>query len=501
MNSPLNQFLKEVKSHYVKIHKKKGRSEFTDILNSRTDKAIRWCTPSVLKLPQIKDPYISDISISYESLGFPSEPSGVFKVMYDRAAQVYGADHTLFSVNGTTGSNFIVLRALSKQIPNLRILAQRNVHKSVVAAFEDYGIDLMFLAPKVDPDLQLFLPNTEQEILEGLERTKPQVLLITNPTYEGIVLDLKTIITTIRSQYPNIIIFVEEAWGSHLHFSDKLPIAAMDAGADICVQSTHKQGGSLQQGGMIHWKNGRINSELLMDSYRRLSTTSPSYFLLASLDGARAIMEKEGGEKIDHILLIAKILTYQLSQIKGLEVITTKKLQLTNPSIFGRDETKIIIDVTKTGYTGFELARILEDNFNIIVEKYNATTLLLLVPFQSKIDHIHVTINAFKYILKNKKDKSAINNLPALVFPVNKPKMLELGKERAKNQVEQILLKNALGRISAETITPYPPGIPTTLEGERFTPEAISFYENIRFYPNSHLLAHDMTLETVLVIK
>src|SRR5260221_12846143 len=107
------------------------KSHLTHALNHITHKAIRWCTPSIdLSFTQVKDPYASDTSTSFESLGYPSDPSGIFEKIYDQAAKAYGADRTLFSVNGSTGSNFMVLRALSKQIPNLRILSERNVHRS-----------------------------------------------------------------------------------------------------------------------------------------------------------------------------------------------------------------------------------------------------------------------------------------------------------------------------------------------------------------------------------
>src|SRR5207248_9067398 len=127
----------------------------------------------------------------------------------------------------------------------------------------------------------------------------------------------KKVIAMVRRKYPKLIVFVDEAWGAHLHFSDKLPMSAMEAGADICVQSTHKQGGSLQQSGMIHWKDGRINTDLLMDSYRSLGTSSPSYILLASLDAARETMEKRGKNKLEHMLMIAKRLSDEISRIDG----------------------------------------------------------------------------------------------------------------------------------------------------------------------------------------
>ncbi len=486
-----------------KIAKKHTRSHLTHVLNHKTHKAIRWCTPSLdLKSSQVKNPYLSDTSISYESLGFPSEPSGVFKKIYNHAALAYGADRTLFSVNGSTGSNFVVLRALSKQIPNLRILAQRNVHKSVVAACEDYGINLMFLTTNIDQEFQIFLPNTEDEIIQGIQKTKPQVLLLTNPTYEGVSLNLKKLIANVRKKYPDLIIFVEEAWGSHLCFSDKLPTSAMEAGADICVQSTHKQGGALQQSGMIHWKNGKINAELIMDSYRRLTTSSPSFLLLASLDAAREMMEKNGEKKIDYILDIAKQLSERVNLVEGFEVITTNRLKKRNPSVYSRDETKILINVAKTGYTGFEIAKLLEQKYNIVSEKYNVDTILLLVPFRATTRDVQLTIKAFQQIAQQPKiSKKHTNGF--LRIPTNIPRILELSDVTRlfTNQTEIVPLAKAEGRIAAEHITPYPPGIPTTIKGEEFTSELISYYENLKNYPNSHILAQDKSLETVLVVK
>lgn len=475
----------------------------THALNKHARTAIKWCTPSLDHTSsQVISPYESDVSVSYQLLGFPSEPSGIFKKAYDQAAKTYGADHTLFCVNGSTGSNFVVLRALSKQIPNLRILAQRNVHKSVVAACEDYLINLMFIPPRIDEKLQIFLPNTITEILNAIKRATPQVLLLTNPTYEGIVLDIKELIKIIRKEFPNLIIFIEEAWGSHLHFSKKLPISAMEAKADICVQSTHKQGGALQQTAMIHWKDGRINSEILKDSYRTLSTSSPSYILLASLDSAREMMELRGNQVIDHILNIAQKLSYEINLLPNFKVITTSDLKKRNSSVFYRDESKIIVDVTDTRLSGYKIAQILETN-QIIVEAYNEYMLLFLVPFRSNLQDIERTVSILKTVksMSNRKIKKQLRF--SLKIPRNISKILELGDvaKLLADQTEKVPLTKAVGRTSAENITPYPPGIPTTIKGEEFTPEIIQYYTALSSYPNFHIVANDKSLETVLVVK
>ncbi len=443
------------------------------------------------------------MSVSYEELGFPSEPSGMFLEAYKRAAKAYGSDKTLFSVNGCTGSNFIVLRTLARQIPNVRILALRNIHKSVLHACEDYGINLHFTNTYIDPHLHMYLPPPLQEIVRAIKTTKPHVLLITNPTYEGFTLDLQTLIRSARKINPELIVFVDEAWGARLAFSNRLPPSAMQCGADICTQSAHKQGGALQQTSMIHWKEKRINTGLLLDSYRNLSTTSPSYILLASIDAARKHLEKHGRKSIHRSLKIAKSLAKELDAIPGFRTVKLSDVQKNSPAVFDADGTKVILDVTKSGYTGFTLAKLLEKEYNIIVEKYNAPTILFLVPFQTTERHIKHTVEALKKIIITHGNKRNGSFVPSLEIPKNTPKNLELRKvtRLPQSQIEKIPLKHALGRISAENITPYPPGIPTTIQGEQFTLETIRFYESLRHYPNSHVLAHDIALKTVLVVK
>ncbi len=479
------------------------KSHLTHALNNITHKAIRWCTPSIdLTFTQVKDPYASDTSTSFESLGYPSDPSGIFKTIYDHAARAYGADHTLFSVNGTTGSNFMVLRALSKQIPNLRILSERNVHRSIVAACEDYGINLIFLEPNIDQEHLLFLPNTEQQIFEMIAKTKPQVLLLTNPTYDGICLDLKSLISKVNERYPELIIYVDEAWGAHLHFSEKLPTSAMDAGADICVQSTHKQGGSLQQSGMIHWKEGRINNDLLLESYRSLGTSSPSYVLLASLDSARETMEKIGSKKIDHILMIAKRLSDEISGIEGFEVVSTDHLKENFPSVYERDETKVIVDVSKAGFNGYEVANVLDSKYQIVVEAYNVKTILFLVPFRATLEYVKSTVTALKEIAQKSKRTNPVEGFN-LRIPTNIPRILDLNEVTRLlwNQIEKVPLTSAIGRIAAEYITPFPPGIPITIKGEEFTREIVDYYLKLKTYPNVHIAARDKSMESVWVVK
>lgn len=476
----------------------------TSVLNRVTSNTIRWCTPSIdYGSAQVANPYVSDVSISYESLGFPSEPSGIFKEIFDRAALAYGAERTIFSVNGTTGSNFVVLRSLSRQIPNLRILAQRNVHQSIVHACDDYGINLLFMPWRAHPEIQCFLPNSIEEIEDGLTKFKPHVLLLTNPTYEGISLDLVDVIQRVRRIDPKVVIFIEEAWGAHLHFSDRLPASAMAAGADISVQSTHKQGGSLQQGAMIHWNEARIDTERLMDSYRCLTTTSPSYILMASLDAARELMQSFGRVKVDHLLDIARDLAQGIEQIQGLCVVQAAALNSQKDCAYSIDGTKLLVNVSGTGCDGYDIARNLEISYGIILEAYSRDALLFLVPFRATSGDVDKTLSALADVVRLCQMTTNTGDVPRLPIPTASSRVLDVGEvsRLLSSQIETVSIDSAIGRISAEHITPYPPGIPITLKGEAFSEEIVQYYRGLMSHVNAHVSAHDKTLRTVRVVK
>jgi arginine/lysine/ornithine decarboxylase len=297
-------------------------------------------------------------------------------------------------------------------------------------------------------------------------------------------------------------VFVDEAWGAHLHFSKKLPTSAMEAGADICVQSTHKQGGSLQQSGMIHWKEGRINNDLLLESYRSLGTSSPSYVLLASLDAARETMQKKGKKKLEHILMIAKRLSGEISRIDGFKIVSTEYLKTNYPSVYERDETKVVVDIAKAGFNGYEVAKILEKKYKIVVEAYNITTILFLVPFRATLSDVRITVTALVEIAQRSKRGKIAAQLNFKI-PTNIPRILELNEvtKLLWNQIEKVPLTEATGRIAAEYITPFPPGIPITIKGEEFTKEIVEYYLTLKAHHNVHIAARDKSMESVWVVK
>ncbi len=414
---------------------------------------IRWCTPSIHPdLPQVKDIYANDMSISLHGIGSPLSDSGIFGEATKLAAPAYHADHTLFCVQGTTTSNFMVMRALKYQLGDLKVLGSRNAHMSIVTACRDYDIEYIPIEPQYDQKLQLFTPNTVEQIMDGIHEHQPNVLFLSNPTYEGNSLDLPVIIKTVRQQYPSLIIYVDEGWGAHFCFSDKLPASAMQSGADICTQSTHKQGNSLQENSMIHWKDGRIDNAEVMRAYRSLSTTSPSFHLLAALDGTRAFMQERGAQIIDDAIAVGAYFVDQLKAVPEVEV------------SIASDPTKLLLHFPE--HDVLDIAKRLEAD-KIVVEKYEARNITIVVGYQCTNADVDTTVASLKQILKQIKPV-------AVDFP-KFPTAIQRKSPASDAPTQAISLQEAVGRISDEYVIPYPPGIPLLAPGEVIRQEHIDY--------------------------
>ncbi len=466
---------------------------------------IQWCTPSIHPaVPRVHGIYENDISVSYHSLGNPCTNTGIFFEAQRLAAQAYSSDHTLFCVNGSTGSNFIILRALKKQFGKLKILAQRNVHKSIGTACEDFQIDVEYISPRYHDELQIFLPNSIDEILAAIKQTKPQVLLISNPTYEGLSLNLTELVTTVREKWPNLILFIDEAWGAHFPFSEYLPTSAMQAGADICVQSTHKQGSGLQQTSMIHWKGKRISTSLLQESYTALTTTSPSYHLLASLDGARDFMQQHGPSVIDDSIQLSKQFRKKLNLVHGVTAYEPQELlrkaRLAGCSAIQTDPTKILVHIS--GVSAFELAESLEKRHGIVVEKYESENILFIMKFQNGMREIDATVSALQTELKRMKEGKKQKSKKQISFPSFPTKIVKrIPAHKVGSIFESLELSKCHGRISAENIIPYPPGIPLIVKGEEISLEHIEYLQALKKTNGLiTVISSDPNLETLKIV-
>ncbi|MFQ5950382.1 MAG: aminotransferase class I/II-fold pyridoxal phosphate-dependent enzyme, partial [Nitrospiria bacterium] len=290
------------------------------------------------------------------------KPKGVIKEAQELAALAYGADRSFFLLNGTTSGNHAMILATCR--PEEQVLVARNAHKSVLAGLIFSGARPVFFAPAVEEEMRLPMNVTYDATRAAIDANPDaDVLFLTSPNYYGITADLKRIIPYAHKK--GVTVLVDEAHGPHLSFHPNLPISAMEAGADLSVQSTHKIIGGMTQASMLHAKRGRIDMAALATVLRFVQSTSPSYILMASLDLARMQMATEGGKLLDKAIKLAEEARSKINRIPGLFCFdrqTMKNTPLTQMGDF--DVTKLTITVRDLGLSGYHASQILNSRYH-----------------------------------------------------------------------------------------------------------------------------------------
>ena len=291
---------------------------------------------------------------------------------------------------------------------------------------------------------------------------------LTNPTYEGVVSDVKSI-SEICKKY-DVPLVVDEAHGCLWCFNKDLPTSSLELGADAVVHSLHKTGGSMSQSSMLHiGENSKLDVEKIEKALKLLHTTSPSLLLLASLDASRAHLESSAGKKqIEKAIKNAKYLRKRIDKIEGIH-------QLKPAKGYQIDVTKIFIKAD--GLSGTKLESILEHDFQIEVESASDTGLLLLSNIGNKRSDFAYLANCLEKISKKEHSKKGFveikKHMPMLT-PVIKMNI----RDAYFSQKETILKENSVGRISGEIIAECPPGISILVPGELITQEHLAYLED-----------------------
>src|SRR3954462_10936090 len=377
-------------------------SPIVGALNRDVGRYHRWSTPSILpEQERVEDFYGSDVSISAGFFGTLVDHTGIFGEAERFAAAAQGADRTMFSVHGSSGSNWIVLRALALERQDAQVLVARSIHHSIINALKAYGLDFRFLPTPYEPRYEALLPPSVEQVAEGLRRgPEGLAVLYTSPTYEGLCADTRGIASCVHSMSPHAMVIVDEAWGGHLGFHPALPDSAMASGADVCVQSTHKLAGGLQQTGLLHWREGRVDSELMEEAYREYVTTSPSYHLLASADAAVRTLAAVGEEALGRAIRVTEELKARLrAALPYLDWMDDPVwLRSVRDHAAGCDLIKTTVGLSRYGLSGYEVARALVDR-GIVIEKAGVQTITLIATFQLRREAVSETVAALVDIL------------------------------------------------------------------------------------------------------
>ena len=411
-----------------------------------------------------KDALLVDTTDEFDNLGTLHPASGVIKEAMDTASITYGSKKTFFVTSGSTVSNLAA--AFGAISPGDEIIAARNSHRSVLTGTILTGAKPYWLMPKKLEDWAIYGSIEPDDLSEKLENNKNiKLVWVTNPTYEGVLSDIKTIADICH--FYKIPLITDEAHGSLWNFHDGLPETALQSGADAVIHSLHKTGGAMTQASMLHiGKNSLLDENKIEHALKLLHTTSPSMLLLASLDAARANLEsKEGQNLIQNAIDNAKFFRENASKIPNIDI-------LGENSSVKTDITKIFLKAE--GLTGKRLESILELDFNIEIESASDEGVLILSNIGNTRAEFEYLLAAIKQIAENNyPDLSRLENIKFM--PLTEPKVVMTPREAYFSKKIRVKKEDAVGRISAEVIALCPPGISVLLPGEIITSEHIPY--------------------------
>ena len=441
-----------------------------------------------------------------EELDDLHEPTGCIEEAQDLAAALYGADAAFFAVNGTTGAiHAMLVAALSS---GDAVLVPRNVHRSVFGGLVLADARPVYIEPVVDEALGIAHGLSTEAVREACRlHPEAKALLLVSPTYYGVASDVRAIAEIVHEA--GMALLVDEAHGAHLAFSDDLPESAIAAGADLVAQSTHKLLGAMTQASLLLLREGRIEKERVQRAMSLLTSTSPNYLLLASLDIARLQMAEAGAAHLARAVGLARKLRREVNATPGLFSFGEERMG--GAGAFALDPLKLTVTVTGLGLTGAEAAHILRHEHKIEAELFDAQNVLFLLTYADTEESAGRLLAALRSLAQRRTAQVATAAAAAIAVPDGRkaqaavrlpaaPPVAIPPREAFYRRSVPCRLREAAGRIAAETIAFYPPGIPVICTGEVFTAEVCRYIEAMAAAGLKVTGAADASLRTLRVL-
>jgi lysine decarboxylase len=412
------------------------------------------------------------------------------------AAEAYGAARSWFLTNGATQGNHALCLALAPL--RAPVVVQRNAHASVVDGLVLSGGLPTWVAPEYEPVLGMAHGVRPDSLRAALAATPDaRAAFIVSPTYYGMAADVAGCAEVAHAA--GVPLVVDQSWGPHLGFHRDLPPSALTQGADAMLTSVHKIAGSLTQSALLHVSgSGRIDPDSVARTLRLVRSTSPSSLLMLSLDGARRQLVLHGEAILSTTIAASRRTAAAIDQIPGCRVVGDEEIG--RPGVAGRDPLRIVIDVRGTGATGYAIAASLRANFDTQVELATQATIVLVLGIDEHPRELDRFIYDLTSIVERMERPGAIDEvtLPSGTF---ENEVVTAPREAFLGESEPVNVDDSIGRVSAEAIAGYPPGIPVLLPGERITDDVIDYLRSLKSVGARLHGASDPDFETICVLR
>jgi arginine decarboxylase len=396
-----------------------------------------------------------------------------FQESQQLAAEAWGAKRTWFLINGASQGNHTICLTLAHA--GERVVVQRNVHSSAIDGLILSGMRPTFAAPELDQELGIAHCLTPDSLAAALEATPGAVgAMVVSPTYFGACADVDGLAAVAHER--GLPLAVDEAWGAHLRFHPDLPPDALSCGADLVVSSTHKIIGSLSQAAMLHVGESGLVDEAIVDRCVSLvESTSPNALLSGSLDAARRLSSVRGEQLLSETLAAIAVTREAIEEIPGLEVLDERLVG--QAGIAGWDPLRLAIDVRGTGSTGYRLAKAafeLDDGIDMELAAENLVVAIFGLGEPATVAGERL-VAALREVVERLGEDEGRRPQEPLAPPPPWGELAMTPREAFLGPQEVVPFERAAGRVAAESLAAYPPGVPNVLPGERLTHETLDY--------------------------
>lgn len=424
------------------------------------------------------------------------DASGCIARAQELIADAFDATRSLMLVNGPDiGMQMAIVAACD---PDDEVILSRNVHYSVVSGIIMSGTWPVFTPARFDAELGLLENMTLLDLRQAIQKhPQARALVLQSPSVHGFAPDLDEMVEEAHNSGLKVII--DERLGAHFRFHKKLPISGIEAGADFVIQDWHQCLGALEQGAVLHVREPSADSwGRVHNVFQTMTTTSPSYLVMASLDLARHYAVMEGTQALDHSIGLAREIAGAIDRLSGLNVLGYEMLR--RADVDNIDCTRLTVTVAESGLTGYRFAQILEEEHDIVVDSAEEANLILSIGFHVSEEDAYKLIDALEAVV------NTYGRPAPLYVDVRRPKPvfsnnLILAPRAAFFAPRRVMkLGESVGFVCAELVQHYTSGLPLILPGEEISSEIVDYIISESTRNATEFSSNDVAFQRISVV-